>query len=301
MMNKETKLTAKSLHEWLVEHKALPMFPSVIQRLDEVLAAEEVTVEAVVNVLQTDVGVVARIMKTVNSAKYVMHEPAQNLTDAVSRLGFATTRMLATAAAFMNMMSAPDNFSVKEFWRSAFASAVACREIVKMARKNQKELNPSSAFTLGLARDLGIFLLNDCCAERYQEVVKQMQANPLSLVRVEQQVLGIDHAIASAVLLKSWHFPENWVMGVAGHYFPARLPLVQQPWADALLIAESIAFYLGFGNGICAGTPQVLPELTELRLRSLGLTVQDFKQLALRVQMLVDEEGWLALADEVAQ
>jgi HD-like signal output (HDOD) protein len=297
-MQKDKKLTAKSLHEWLVNHKSLPTFPSVIQRLDEVLAAEDVSIEAVVAVLQSDVSVVARIMKTVNSAKYVMHEPAQSLADAVSRLGFATTRMLATAAAFMNLMSAPRNFSAREFWQAAFVSAVACREVVKMARSHQEVFDPSSAFTLGLARDIGIFLLDNCCAERYQEVVQQMQANPLSLIRIEQQVLGIDHAIASAVLLRSWHFPENWVMGVAGHYFPARLPLAQQPWADALLIAESLAFYLGFSNGICAGTPQVLPELTELRLRSLGLTAQDFKQLALRVQMLVDQEGWLALAEE---
>lgn len=89
-MQKDQKLTAKSLHEWLVNHKSLPTFPSVIQRLDEVLAAEYVSIEAVFAVLQSDVSVVARIMKTVNSAKYVMHEPAQSLTDAVSRLGFAT-------------------------------------------------------------------------------------------------------------------------------------------------------------------------------------------------------------------
>lgn len=300
-MSAMPKYTAKSLHEWLEKHKHLPSFPSVLTELDAVLASEAVTVEAVVSVLQVDVSVVARIMKTVNSARYVMHEPAQTLTDAVSRLGFAATRMVAIAAAFMSLMEAPKSFPVRDFWRSAFVSAVACREVVGMARQHQSLFDASSAFTLGVASDLGVFLLDACCADDYTEIVKKMQSNPLALVKMEQQVLGVDHAIASAILLRSWRFPESWVMGVAGHYFPARLPKEQQPWADALLIAESVSYYLGYGHGVCPSSPLgVLLELTQLRLSALGLNERDFMHLASRVALMVEQEGWLALADEVS-
>lgn len=300
-MSAMPKYTAKSLHEWLEKHKHLPSFPSVLTELDAVLASEAVTVEAVVLVLQVDVSVVARIMKTVNSARYVMHEPAQTLTDAVSRLGFAATRMVAIAAAFMSLMEAPKSFPVRDFWRSAFVSAVACREVVGMARQHQSLFDASSAFTLGVASDLGVFLLDACCADDYTEIVKKMQSNPLALVKMEQQVLGVDHAIASAILLRSWRFPESWVMGVAGHYFPARLPKEQQPWADALLIAESVSYYLGYGHGVCPSSPPgVLLELTQLRLSALGLNERDFMHLASRVALMVEQEGWLALADEVS-
>lgn len=300
-MSAMPKYTAKSLHEWLEKHKHLPSFPSVLTELDAVLASEAVTVEAVVSVLQVDVSVVARIMKTVNSARYVMHEPAQTLTDAVSRLGFAATRMVAIAAAFMSLMKAPKSFPVRDFWRSAFVSAVACREVVGMARQHQSLFDASSAFTLGVASDLGVFLLDACCADDYTEIVKKMQSNPLALVKMEQQVLGVDHAIASAILLRSWRFPESWVMGVAGHYFPARLPKEQQPWADALLIAESVSYYLGYGHGVCPSSPPgVLLELTQLRLSALGLNERDFMHLASRVALMVEQEGWLALADEVS-
>lgn len=99
-MSAAPKYTAKSLHDWLERHKHLPSFPSVLIELDAVLASEAVSVEAVVAVLQVDVSVVARIMKTVNSARYIMHEPAQTLTDAVSRLGFSATRMVALLLRF---------------------------------------------------------------------------------------------------------------------------------------------------------------------------------------------------------
>lgn len=295
------KYTAKSLHEWLERHKQLPSFPSVLTDLDAVLASEAVSVEAVVAVLQVDVSVVARIMKTVNSARYVMHEPAQTLTDAVSRLGFSATRMVAIAAAFMGLMKTPKSFPLRDFWRSAFVSAVACREVVGMAKRHNELLDASSAFTLGLSSDLGVFLLDACCAEDYADIVKKMQSNPLALVKMEQQMLGVDHAIASAILLRSWHFPESWVMGVAGHYFPARLPKDQQPWADALLIAESVSYYLGYGHGVCPSSPPgVLLELTQLRLSNLGLTETDFMHLASRVALMVNQEGWFSLADDVS-
>jgi hypothetical protein len=60
-----------------------------------------------------------------------------------------------------------------------------------------------------------------------------------------------------------------------------------------------MSFYLGFNNGICASTPNVLSELTELRLGSIGLNAIDFGQVAARVRVLVNEEAWLSLADEM--
>lgn len=295
----QPKLTAQLLNRWLEEHKALPMFPSVISRLDTALQDPGVSVESVTAVLESDVGVVARIMKTVNSAKYVMHTPAQTLEEAVRRLGFSTARMLACAAAFMNMMSIPQTFSARQFWRNAFVAAVAARELVLLMQKKGRPLDVSTAFTLGLAHDLGIFLLDSCCADRYREVALLARDNPTALARIEQQEMGVNHAIAGAVLLRSWHFPEEWIMAVAGHHFPARLPIEMQPWADILLAAESMTFYLGFNNGVCASTPEFLPELTQLRLTAIGLTVADFKQVALRVRLLVEREGWLDLADEM--
>jgi HD-like signal output (HDOD) protein len=299
MSDIQPKLTAQLLNRWLEEHKTLPMFPSVISRLDKALQDTGVSVESVTAVLQSDVGVVARIMKTVNSAKYVMHAPAQSLEEAVRRLGFSTVRMLACAAAFMNMMAVPKTFSARQFWRNAFVAAVAARELVLLMQKKGRSLDTSTAFTLGLAHDLGIFLLDSCCADRYREVALLAKDNPTALARIEQQEMGVNHAIAGAVLLRSWHFPEEWIMAVAGHHFPAHLPKEMQSWADVLLAAESMSFYLDVNNGICASTPSVLPELTQLRLTSIGLTPLDFKQVAQRVSLLVEQEGWLDLADEM--
>jgi HD-like signal output (HDOD) protein len=299
MSDIQPKLTAQLLNRWLEEHKTLPMFPSVISRLDKALQDTGVSVESVTAVLQSDVGVVARIMKTVNSAKYVMHAPAQSLEEAVRRLGFSTVRMLACAAAFMNMMAVPKTFSARQFWRNAFVAAVAARELVLLMQKKGRSLDTSTAFTLGLAHDLGIFLLDSCCADRYREVALLAKDNPTALARIEQQEMGVNHAIAGAVLLRSWHFPEEWIMAVAGHHFPAHLPKEMQSWADVLLAAESMSFYLDVNNGICASTPNVLPELTQLRLTSIGLTPLDFKQVAQRVSLLVEQEGWLDLADEM--
>jgi hypothetical protein len=62
-----------------------------------------------------------------------------------------------------------------------------------------------------------------------------------------------------------------------------------------------VSYYLGYGHGVCPSSPPgVLLELTNLRLSCLGLSEQDFTHLASRVALLVEQEGWMALADEVS-
>jgi len=295
------KKTAKDLQKWLETHRLLPSFPSVLGRLDTLLTDPNTTIEQVADLLSTDIGVSARLMKTVNTGRYVMHAPAASITEAISRLGLKEVRLLTYAASFMALMSAPHHFSPRQFWRSAFVSAVSARELTLLLQRKEVTLNfdAATAFLLGLCHDMGVFVLDACCPEAFQRVTQQTRDNPSALARHEQQEMGLNHGVAGAVMLQMWHFPEDWVIAVAGHSFPARLPKEKQALSDVLLIAESVAFYLGYNNGICAGMPNVVNELTLQRLQQLGVSCQAFELLAVRVRALIESEGWLVLADEM--
>jgi HD-like signal output (HDOD) protein len=295
------KKSAKDLQKWLETHRLLPSFPSVLGRLDSLLTDPTVTIEQVADLLSTDIGVSARLMKTVNTGRYVMHAPAASITEAISRLGLKEVRLLAYAASFMSLMSAPNHFSPRQFWRSAFVSAVSARELTLLLQSKEIEItfDAAAAFLLGLCHDMGIFVLDACCPEEFQLVTRQARENPSALARHEQQEMGLNHGVAGAVMLQMWHFPDDWVIAVAGHSFPARLPKDKQVLSDVLLIAESMAFYLGYNNGVCAGTPNVLHELTLQRLQQIGLSSGEFELLSVRVRALIDSEGWLGLADEM--
>jgi hypothetical protein len=86
------------------------------------------------------------------------------------------------------------------------------------------------------------------------------------------------------------------MMAVAGHSFPARLPREFQPWADLLLVAESMAFHLGYNNGACqAKNPEVIPELVLQRLQHMNFDARDCCALAERITQQIEREGWMRL------
>ena len=294
-------LTAKELHEWLVKHKVVANLPPVLTRLDALLRDPRVSVEQISALLAADVTISANIMKAVGAMRYVTVGPAESLTDAVSRLGFGDVRVIAYAAVFVSRIAPTPNIPQKTFWMSDFVSAVAARELAShLTRVGLGKFDPSTAFLLGLAHDIGMLVLDAYAPKTYKEVIAHSYFNPSALSRHEKDALGVNHGVAGAVLMKVWGLPEAWIMAVAGHSFPARLPKEFQPWADLLLAAESMAFYLGYHNGVCqAQKPEVVPELVVQRLHHMHFDPSECCQLGDRIRKLVDQEGWAKLVDDL--
>jgi HD-like signal output (HDOD) protein len=209
--------------------------------------------------------------------------------------------VIAYAAVFMSRIAPTPNISQKSFWLSAFVSAVSAREIAShLTRKGLGTFDPATAFLLGLAHDVGMLVLDGHSPQLYKEVIAHSYYNPSALSRHEKDALGLNHGVAGAVLMKVWGFPEAWIMAVAGHSFPARLPKEFQPWADLLLAAESIAFYLGYHNGACqAQKPEIVPELVLQRLQNMHFDHRDCCNLAEQIRQQVERERWSALVADM--
>ena len=297
----QQSLTAKDLHDWLTINKVIPSLPTVLTRLDALLRNPSVSVDQVASLLAADVIVSASIMKAVGAMRYVTVNPAETLTEAVSRLGFSDVRVIAYAAVFMSRIAPTPNISQKNFWLSAFVSAVAARELAEhLTKKGLGSFDPATAFLLGLAHDVGMLVLDAHSPRLYKEVVMKSKFNPSALSRHEKEILGLNHGVAGAVLMKVWGFPESWIMAVAGHSFPARLSKEFQPWADLLLASESVAFYMGYNNGACqAQNPEIVPELLVQRLQYMHFDPKDCCQLADRIRQLVEQEGWSTLVSSL--
>jgi HD-like signal output (HDOD) protein len=274
-----------------------------LARLEVLLNKPKISVDQVAAVLASDMVISASIMRAVSSARYITSEPAQTLTDAVGRLGFGDVRAIAYAAVYMSGVSPTKNVSRREFWTSAFVSAVAARELaIHLNGLGRHQFDPATAFLLGLSHDIGILVLDIYSSNLYRKVMEQSQFNPSALSRHEKDFLGINHGVAGAVLMKVWGLPESWIMAVAGHSFPARLPREFQPWADLLLIAESMAFYLGYSNGASQlKKPEMIPELVSQRLQHMHFDQEACFNLASVIQQKLEYEDWLSLVADLTQ
>jgi len=289
-----SSVVLRSLHE----RKALPVFPAVITKLDEALAQAHVNVDQVVAIVSADMVIASRIMRAASSVRYGM-KPPKDLLDAVSRLGFAEVRAVAFAVSYTAGFMKPIHINVPVFWRHAFASAVAARELASwfLRMKQHRVCDGPTAFLLGLSHEVGVLLLDLFNPNEFEQVLAGVAQEEQSIL--EQRVLGTTHAIIGAALLKQWGFADYMAMAVAAHHFPARLQPELQPLADIVLLAEYIAAKLSFTNGVYAAPSVAMQELVNSRSALYEISESTLTSLSEVVLDSLQTEGWLELADSV--
>jgi HD-like signal output (HDOD) protein len=297
MQQTKPKQSSASVLQSLSDRRVLPMFPTVINKLDNALKATSVSIDEVVSILSTDLNTFSRIMKSASGFRYGS-QPPKDLAEAVMRLGFAETRALTFAVAYTSSFEKPKNFSMATFWMHAFVSGLAAKEISAWLYRHKKMrvCDGPTAFLLGLAHEVGCLLLDKLNDEDFGHVVDELKTSNESQSALEQKRLGTTHAVIGAALLKYWGFTDNMVMAVAGHHFPGRLPLAQQPIADMVLLAESMAGYMGFDNGVDKATPGMLNSFVSERMQVIGMTEADFLRISERIKDALAEEDWMELA-----
>lgn len=289
-----SSVVLRSLHE----RKALPVFPAVITKLDEVLSQPHVNVDQVVAIVSADMVIASRVMRAASAARYGM-KPPKDLLDAVSRLGFAEVRAVAFAVSYTAGFMKPAHVDSPVFWRHAFASAVAAREVASwFARmKQQRVCDAPTAFLLGLSHEVGVLLLDLFSPSEFAKVFEAVTQEEQSIV--EQRILGTTHAIIGAALLKHWGFADHMAMAVAAHHFPGRLQPDMQMLADVVLFAEAISARLGFCNGVYQQLSPVMQTLLLQRCDLYGISESDLLSLSETTQDSLQSEGWLELADSL--
>ena len=65
------------------------------------------------------------------------------------------------------------------------------------------------SFTSGLFHDVGQLVLSICIPEKFAELLAQQKTSGLSLVEIERDVLGFDHAVIGAEMARRWNFPPK--------------------------------------------------------------------------------------------
>jgi HD-like signal output (HDOD) protein len=154
-------------------------------------------------ILAADVALAGRVMKLANSAFYGMRGRVTSLQFAVTVVGFATVRTMATVA----LADLDDESHLPEdFWEVSTSLALAASTLAPRFVER-----PQDALCLGLLAQLGVALLNKNDPEGYLELwtAERSFAGRRS---AEVQRYGISALRLTAVALEQWSFPPGMVL-----------------------------------------------------------------------------------------
>lgn len=202
----------------IVQHlDDLPSLPAVVMELLTSIDQEDVDIAVLAQKVSNDQALTAKTLRLANSSLYNLQTKVTTVQQAITYLGFQTTRNLITAAAITGCFphGRCPGFDDKAFWRHSIAAAACCKAIARRVRYNQ-----DIAFTAGLLHDIGRLVLVTAFPALYEQVLAYRERHDCDVRSAENAVMGVDHVDAGLALGAHWQFSDTMKMAIAHHHHP---------------------------------------------------------------------------------
>ncbi len=226
----------------------LPPFPAVLNRALNLLNNPNVSLQEIVETIQYDQSITTNVLKICNSAYFGLRQPVGSLHEAVILLGFSQLlEILLSGVADSMMGKAVSGYDLEagELWKHSVSSALLSQII---ARRIHREPSPL-VFTAALIHDIGKVMLNSFVAEQSDLIKELVQTRGISFLEAEKEVLGIDHAELSALIIEKWNFPREIFQATRFHHTPL-LATSDQDYVYQIYLCDLVTILTGIGGGV---------------------------------------------------
>jgi putative nucleotidyltransferase with HDIG domain len=236
----------QELDDYIDKVKHLPPAPRILPELLALLRQEDIDSSRVVELISFDPGITAAVLRLCNSAYFAGATPANDLPEAVNRIGFRQVYQLVAAVSGARLLGPAQRgygIDAGELWRHSVTAAVAAQLIAE-----EKGADAGVIFTAALLHDLGKIILAEALEHIYARLVEETQCNQASMVETEKRLLGVNHAEIGGRLLARWKFPASIVSAVTAHHQPASAES-DKDLAAYVYLGNMIAYFMGYGYG----------------------------------------------------
>jgi HD-like signal output (HDOD) protein len=183
----------------------LPTMPEVARRLIESFEDEKVDLRQIVDLVERDQALAAKILKQANSARYGFSGSVTNLRQAAVLLGLETLRNVLLSATVIGAFPRTPGFDRIRFWRHCVATGGYARWLGR-----KLGFDSDSAYLAGFLLRSGQILM----AIELPHMVAAVEAEcirPGLRISVEKQKIGVCHPHVTAELARRWKLPQPMI------------------------------------------------------------------------------------------
>jgi putative nucleotidyltransferase with HDIG domain len=214
-------LSNKLLANLVGSVKDLPVLPRTYMALKQKLAEPDASIRDVVNIVEQDVAISAKILQLVNSAFFGLPREVSSLRTAVGFPGIDMLQNLVLSAGvftIFDQLAKLPGFSCEVLQAHSQLTAKIAGQIPASAHVR------GVAVVAGLLHDVGKLALATRAPAHFKRALEETEAEGRPLYAVETDLMGVSHAEVGAYLLGIWGLPSPVVEAVAHHHHPERVP-----------------------------------------------------------------------------
>ena len=196
--------------------REISTLPQVAMRVMEVAGNPDAGAREMKEVMENDVALSARVLRSVNSSAYAVRTRITNLQQAISYLGFKQIRNLAMTASVSRMFQNRKKigtYSRENLWRHLVAVGICARLLAMRLRLSDFE----DIFLAGLLHDCGIVLMDQHAHPSFVAAINALTEGE-TFPQTERRVFGFDHAMLGGSVAQAWKLPNSIADSIRHHH-----------------------------------------------------------------------------------
>jgi len=186
----------------------------VAAKVADLLASELSSFDAVAEVLNTDAGLAAEVLRLANSPLISIRYNVNSVTQALGLLGSRRVVTLIMTLSLSKMMKrAGASEAMRRLWRHNLACALAARHLAELSHTDSNQ-----AYYAGLFHDIGRLGLIAQNPAIYDRAIQ----NGEDIDELERREFGLSHTEAGAWVVEKWKLPKAFVEVALDHHSPGK-------------------------------------------------------------------------------
>ncbi len=222
----------------------IPTLPEVSNEVLAALNEEDVRIEKVTRLIESDPALATQLLKVANSPFSGTISTVSSVSHAIVILGLGEVKSLLLVFAVQKFFarSAGEQTYRKRLWKHSIISSHIARFLARHFHCESDD----TLFLSALIHDVGKIVADQYFHEEFRRIIDYVETNHSTFSKAEKEILGATHYQIGAKLLQQWSFPRQVIMQVFHHH---------APWQEQNFLNGAIITYLANTFTKLAGYP----------------------------------------------
>jgi HD-like signal output (HDOD) protein len=222
--------------------RGLEPFPEAAHRLLLLIWDPEHDSEKVVEIIQSDPSLTARVLRLINSGAFGLRRQCESVRRAVVLMGSQQVAQVAVAQLALDQFR-----SVGPLGRRICDHCQLVAKLCRTLAARRQRLRNVDLFTPGMLHDIGKLLMLQVDQGDYADMLTEASGEPDTLHALERSRFGYDHAVLAHHVMTQWRLPEQLRTVILLHHDPKGASAVSVTMAESvsvLRLADALSYAL---------------------------------------------------------